>query len=222
MRTEIEHHARTETLASYAAGALDEARSVVVATHITRCPTCREAVRDFESLGGAMLENIEPAPMSAGSLASLWEMAGEQIDAPAGPVSPAANDLDLEAAKPLRAYLNSSLDDIEWRPFAPGVSQHILEAEGYRKGVLRLIKIQPGTRLVRHTHRDEEVTLILRGAYEDEIGEFRAGDLADLDDGVVHSPRAVGDEPCICVIATNAPLVFKGVVGKVLQPFVRM
>ncbi len=222
MRTDIRHHPRTETLAAYAAGRLDEARAVVISTHLNQCGVCRAAVRDFEALGGACLEAIEPVAMNDDSMAAFWRLAGEQIAPTPGPRLPAANDVNVEAAQPLRAYLKGSLDDVPWRPFAPGVSQHILEAEGYRKGVLRLLRIQPGTRMARHTHRDEELTLILRGAYEDEVGTFRAGDLADLDDGVVHAPKAIGDEACICLVATNAPLAFTGMIGKVIQPFVRL
>jgi putative transcriptional regulator len=86
--------------------------------------------------------------------------------------------------------------------------------------VLRLLKIAPGVRIPRHTHGDEELTLILRGSYTDEVGDFRRGDLADLDEDVLHAPLATGDEPCICLIATSAPLRFKTIVGRIVQPFI--
>ncbi|MEO1013775.1 MAG: ChrR family anti-sigma-E factor [Pseudomonadota bacterium] len=218
----ISHHPKTETLAEYAAGRVDEARSVVVSTHLALCAECRLAVADFEALGGACLEEVEPVSMKEGAMASFWERAGEQdVFAREQATAPiAANDFDFAAAQPLQAYLSSPIDQIKWRPVAPGVSQHVLNAEGYRQGVLRLLKIAPGTQLPKHTHKADELTLILRGAYRDEIGEFRPGDLADLDDEAEHTPTAFGDEDCICLIATSAPLVFKDLMGRIVQPFV--
>lgn len=218
----IRHHPRAETLAAYAAGRLDEARAVVIATHAASCDECRTAIRDFEALGGVCLETVEPVAMNPSAMASFWARAGRQdaVQAPAS--SRAANDFDLARARPLSARLRGGLDRVQWRPVAPGISQHVLDAAGYRAGVLRLLKIQPGTRMPKHSHGDEELTLILRGAYQDEVGEFFAGDLADLDGETTHAPRAMGEEPCICLIATNAPLVFKDFVGKVVQPFIRL
>ncbi len=217
----ILHHPKTETLADYAAGRLEEARSVVIASHLTLCDECRRAVADFEALGGLALESETPVAMNDGSMESFWARAGAQdVPAPKPKARRAANDFDLAAALPLRAYLKTDIDSIKWRTVAPGVAQHVIDAEGYRDGVLRLLRISPGTQVPKHTHKAEELTLILRGAYRDEIGEFRPGDLADLDGDAEHTPTAFGEEDCICLIATNAPLVFKDLMGKMVQPFV--
>ncbi|NJN53252.1 MAG: transcriptional regulator, partial [Gammaproteobacteria bacterium] len=56
----IRHHPKDLTLAAYAAGNLDEARGVVIATHLALCAECRLAVGDYEAVGGACLEAIEP------------------------------------------------------------------------------------------------------------------------------------------------------------------
>ena len=222
MMPDLHHHPKPDTLADYAAGRLDEARGVVVATHNEMCAACRLQVSDLEALGGLCLAGSEPVAMNAPSMAAFWERAGEQeVPLPGNGVR-IANDIDLLAAPPLRRFLKGGLDNIAWKQVAPGLSQHILDADGYRDGVLRLLKISPGTRMPTHTHSEEELTLVLRGAYKDQVGEFRPGDLADLNDGVMHAPEAFGDEDCICLIATNAPLVFKDLIGKVMQPFVRL
>ncbi len=215
----INHHPKTETLAAYAAGQIDEARSVVIATHLTLCDECRTAVRDFECLGGVVLESVEPEVMGVSALDNFWSRVGEDAAASLPPSTRAANDFSLDAAQPLQRYLKGGIDAVRWKNVAPGLSQHILQAEGYRSGVLRLLKIAPGTQVPKHSHKGEEFTLILRGAYEDDVGFFGPGDFADLDDAEVHSPVAVGEEDCICLIATNAPLAFKSIVGKVVQPF---
>ncbi len=216
----IRHHPKAHTLAAFAAGNLDEARSVVIATHLTLCDECRLAVRDFEALGGACLESISPVAMGESALASFWMRAGAQERAASPASKRPANDFSLDAALPLSSYLKSGLDAVEWRSVAPGLAQHVIPAEGYRPGVLRLLKINPGVRIPKHSHGDEELTLILKGSYTDEVGDYARGDLADLDDEVLHAPLATGGEPCICLIATSAPLRFKTLVGRVAQPFI--
>ena len=159
----ISHHPRQETLAAYAAGRLEEARSVVVATHLTRCAECRVSVADFEAIGGACLETVEQVALTNGSMAAFWERAGAQ-EIPLASANAAANDRAIEAKLPLRRYLKNGFADVEWRAIAPGLSQHIIEAEGYRTGVLRLLKIAPGVQIPPHTHGGEELTMILRGS----------------------------------------------------------
>ena len=216
----IKHHPTQQSLALFAAGHMGEARAVVLATHLTLCKECRTAVRDFETLGGAVLETVEPVALSEDALEDFWARAGEEIVVAPAPSTNAANDYDFGVAQPLQRYLKDGIDAVKWKQSAPGLSQHIINAKGYRPGALRLLKIMPGTRIPKHTHKGGEFTLILRGAYEDDLGEFGPGDFADLDEENTHAPHATGDEPCICLVATNAPLHFKSIIAKAAQPFV--
>ncbi|MHA7871731.1 MAG: ChrR family anti-sigma-E factor [Hyphococcus sp.] len=213
----IRHHPRIETLADFAAGRMDEARSVVVATHLAKCSACAETVSDLEAVGGQLLDDVAPVAMATDGLERVLERAGASAQIMPPHIDAAAT---IESRPPLSAYLAGGLDDVEWRWVAPGMAQSVIKAQGYRDGVLRLLKISPGTRMPKHTHGGEEVTLILRGAYQDEVGEFNVGDFADLDGDHEHSPMAIGDEPCICLIATAAPLNFKTLAGKIAQPFI--
>lgn len=209
------HHPRSETLADFAAGRLDEARAVVVATHISICSRCAQDVDALEVVGGALLADAEPVATAPDALEKTLARIGAQI-------SPAHSDAGAKRASALDAYISEPIDALDWQWIAPGVHQHVLKAQGYRDGVLRLVKFAPGKGVPTHTHKGEELTMLLRGAYRDGLGEWRAGDLSDLDGEHTHEPIAFGDEPCICLIATSAPLEFKTMVGKVLQPLIRM
>lgn len=207
------HHPKSETLAGFAAGALDEARSIAIAAHLSMCAECRRDVIDFETLGGAALEALQGEEMSAGALERFWARAGEQEE---GDLAARLGG-DIKVPEALRRYIEGQFGGIEWKSVTRGFSQALLDAKGYRPGALRLFRIEPGVRIPRHSHGDGEFTLILQGAYEDELGVFGHGDFADLDRDDMHSPRAIGAEPCICLIATNAPLVFGGLFEKVAQ-----
>ncbi len=208
------HHPRPETLADFVAGRLDEAMAVVVAAHAEVCEQCAAEIDALEAIGGVMLEATEPVAMQADALEKILARAGAIVAAP---------EVDAAAGRPaLSAYLAGDLDDVPWKWVAPGVHQHVMKAQGYRDGVLRLVKFAPGKGVPVHSHQGDELTLLLRGAYRDELGEWRAGDIADLDHDHTHEPVAFGDEPCICLIATSAPLEFKTMLGRALQPFVRL
>lgn len=212
------HHPVMSSLEDFAAGRMDEARSVVIASHLSLCQQCSGTVSHLEALGGLVLDTTEPVAMADDALEKI--LARAQNMAASVHLNPDAADALPEHRLPISAFLKGSIDDVKWRPVAPGLSQSVIEAQGYREGVLRLLKISPGTKIPPHTHKGSELTLIMRGAYRDERGEFYAGDLSDVNDEHTHAPEAIGDEPCICLIATDAPLAFKTLTGKIAQPFI--
>ena len=63
----LDHHLDDATLLQYASGNLDEAFTVVVATHVAMCDTCRHAVRQAEELGGGVLEDAGTAELRCAS-----------------------------------------------------------------------------------------------------------------------------------------------------------
>ena len=74
---EIKHHLSDALLMGYAAGALPEAFSLVVATHVSLCDDCRARLGAFEALGGAVVEEEAGIAMAEGSLeATLRRIAG--------------------------------------------------------------------------------------------------------------------------------------------------
>lgn len=207
------HHARMETLLDFAAGRLDGAMATVVAAHAARCERCAAHISEAEALGGAVLSDSPAVAMSADALDRVWREAG-------GPSGDDATARAPSGADAFDRFSTLDLSAIAWRPMAPGVAHSVLRADGYRKNALRLLKVKPGTTIPRHSHRGEELTIILRGAYRDDGEDYHEGDMADLVGDHEHEPRAIGDQPCICLIATNAPLIFKSLGARLAQPFI--
>src|SRR4051812_30300783 len=96
------HHPPEELLLDYAAGSTDEPTSLTLATHLALCPECRDAVAGFESVGGALLEEIEPAALAPDALDRLLARLDEQVPA-SSPRSPAVGDAPHPLPKPLRS-----------------------------------------------------------------------------------------------------------------------
>ena len=84
---------------------------------------------------------------------------------------------------------------------------------------MRLLRVQPGLKLLHHGHYGAELTLVLKGAYTDETGDYHVGEVADLDENIEHRPRVLGDEECICVISGETYPRYKTLTLRLLRPF---
>ena len=231
----IKHHLDEATLVSYAAGSMSQAMALVVACHISMCPASRERVHESEAIGGMLLDNLNPAQVSDDALAQVLAcLVDEPDDSVAETLfnkSASVNKTTLFSAKksqlttphgdiprPLDDYIGASLDEIEWKRIVPGVHYHDLPCKTERGGASRLLRIAPGKGMLPHSHDGNELTLILRGSFTDEVGRFTVGDIADLDSEIQHQPLVDSNVACICLIATDAPLKFSTLLGKIVQP----
>ena len=61
----IRHHPDDALLLAYASGAADEAVSLILATHLSYCSQCRLRSGEMEAIGGALLEDMAPEPLSS-------------------------------------------------------------------------------------------------------------------------------------------------------------
>lgn len=223
----IRHHPDEATLMAYAAGTLDEAFAVLISCHLESCAECRKSVRLAEAIGGRSLVDggsggMECAEISEGSFGRLLECisAGEGSPSREAAAGSPARDGHQTGPAALQAYLGGSIEDVDWRRIGPGIWQKPIRLGPGAKSSLRLLRIAPGRKVPEHGHGGQELTLILSGAYRDEIGHFGAGDVADLDPEIEHQPVVVSGEDCICLAATEAPTRFKSLASRLLQPLV--
>ena len=73
-----------------------------------------------------------------------------------------------------------------------------------------------------HSHNGLELTLVLQGSFSDATGRFGVGDLEIADEDLEHTPVADPGDACICLAATDAPLRFRAIVPRLLQPLFRI
>lgn len=211
----ITHHATEETLMRFAAGTLAAAPAIVVAAHLASCPACRARVGTYEALGGALLEEIEPTPLSATVLNDVLAMLDEEDEAPDVAMPPPA-PVEIEGA-PLPEALRGC-DIGRWRWIGPGMKMSWVGVPQDPDANLILLKIGAGRALPDHGHVGTEFTYIVSGSFSDRFGTFRPGDLAEMDEDVEHQPIVDKDGECICLAAVEGKMRFKSVIGRMLQP----
>ena len=203
------HHPTDETLLAHAAGALDEAFRLIVAIHISACPQCHRAVLRAEQVGGEMLDTLAATAMAADALDRTLARLDEAEPA-CRPRSPPHHGLPAALA---------GYGIGRWRSLFPGVAlASILPPQRGRAG-LHLLRLAPGTALADHGHGGREMTVIINGAVQDDIGTYGPGDVAERDDEAHHAPMAVGGQPCVCVIAVEGRLRFRHWALRLLQPW---
>ena len=200
----------------YSAGTLPEAFNLLIATHISMCDDCRAALGEYDAIGGAIMMDDEITEMDEDSYEATLRliMTGEQPK----PAQVPANDAVFPA--PLRDYVKGDLDAVRWRKVGGGVSQMVLKTS--KDATVRLLKIPAGTAVPDHGHRGTELTLVLQGAFKDEMDRFGAGDVEVANEDMVHTPIAEPGEDCICLAATDAPLRFQGWVPRIAQRFMNI
>ena len=66
------------------------------------------------------------------------------------------------------------------------------------------------------------MTLVLQGAYRDEISDIHRGDIEVANEHVHHTPVAFGPQDCICLTASDARLRFTSMLPRLAQPFLRI
>jgi len=104
------------------------------------------------------------------------------------------------------------------RWIAPGVWVTPIKTDGRSRELIYLLRIGAGMVLPRHTHTGSEFTCVLEGAFSDADGRYEAGDFIATDASIEHSPVVARDGTCICLAATDAPLVMRDFVGRLFQP----
>ena len=217
----ISHHPPLELLFDYATGSLPEPVALVVASHASLCGQCRDQVRSVESVGGALLDSIEPVDVSDGTLKSVLA----RLDEPevAATRQPAACDPETAnvVPGPLLPYLGRGLAHLAWRAIGRKFEEASLPltVKGYKATLMRL---KPGAEMPVHTHRGTEYTLVLAGGYKDGGEQFIRGDFDCKDSSHEHRPVVDTDDSCLCLVVLDAPVKLTSAMGRLVNPFLRI
>ena len=216
----VRHHPEGDLLLSYAAGSLAESWSLAIAAHLTHCPTCRGEVELADSVGGALLHDVAAEKMAPDALDHiLGVIAGMERE---GPITIAASSGPAPVLpKIIRDYIGGDIEDVPWQRLGNDASQYLIKT-GDSEAQARLLRIKAGRPVPSHGHGGRELTLVLCGRFEDEFSSFGPGDLEDVDQETVHKPVAGFGEDCICLAVTDAPLEFKELLPRLLQPMLKI
>ena len=89
-------HLGSESLLDYATGAMPEPMAVLVATHLTLCPSCRAEATRLEALGGELFDELDGEPVSSDLLSRVMTCLDDEARSDEVPsIPPARSDAIL-------------------------------------------------------------------------------------------------------------------------------
>lgn len=176
----------------YATGALSPAERLAADLHRVLSREGGSSGRMVEAVGGALLERTKPAPASYFDTQKLGEM-GQSERHPTR----------------LDPFLKRDLLALPWR-------RNIFGVKTLPAGIpmASLLRLDPGERAPAHGHGRRDVAVVLCGTFADQFGVYERGDLAFAEPGMKHEPRAVGDRPCVCLLASEPVRPMRGFLGQ--------
>ena len=213
----IRHHPPGELLTSYAAGTLDLGEHIAVATHLNACTRCQTMACAMEHVGGAVLSGLTPAPMSDDSLARVVA----RLDEPEPPAIRPAPGGQLDDLPGLPSFVRR-FTAAPWKWIAPGVRLRPILLTAHSRTRVFLLKSAPGTKMLEHSHTETELTCVLTGGFRHAAGDFGPGDFDWGDAEMRHDVTVAPSETCICLVAMRGGLRLSGLLGALIQPFVRL
>lgn len=207
-----------DVLLRHAMTGLDAGFSLLVETHLELSPAARAAHAKFETLGGVLLEDIEPADVEPSAL----NRALAALDAAPRPMQPLAERGATHPEMPEGFRLPSTLARRQigaWRWIAPGVRSARIALPGASVSRAFLLEIGPGVRVPAHGHDGAELTCVLRGGFSSGNAHYGEGDMACADASVVHDIAIDPDIACLSLIAMEGRTRPGSMFGRLYQKF---
>lgn len=205
-RTQAMTDAYTALLLQYAAGTLDLAQRLVVASHLSMSAQARAIVRQYEQVGAAIMEQCcDPVSMSARSLDRVMAMLEDRPAPPPKPEPQVRMLGDIPLPECLyNALQQHALEQMRWQKLCEGIESCELPIRT-RRSYAHFVRFDPGAYAPPPRRPVMQVTLVIKGAYSDETGTYQYGDLVITEcDEPPHRAHACNEQGCVNLTASSA------------------
>lgn len=220
MNTTLNYHPTDAVLMDYSCGKLSSGLTAMTSAHLSLCGDCREKNSAYEStladewLADEKTETIEEFNLN-------WqEMAAQLSATPQGTATkPRLPPLSLPESKQCvslpASIAHIAQQKLAWKKLPGGINQASIDLD--TKSQCDLIYMEAGGQTPLHKHKGTEITLVLDGSFEDDLGSYGRGDFLVRDTSHTHSP--LSKEGCLCIAVLDKPLKFTSGVARLLNPW---
>lgn len=210
-------HPDLDLMTDYSAGSMPLAQAACVSVHVSNCEHCRRLSEQLSDVGAALFEELEPVPVGDALLnAVLARLDDEPPLAYQKPV-----DVKNNTPAVLQRLMSGDFSDLTWKNIGSSLRISYLQT-GDPSHEFALYHIKAGGKIPEHTHRGNEMTLVLEGGFSDSNGSYHEGDFIFRRPGDVHAPTALQSEDCICLAVLDAPLKFTTWKFRWMNPFLKL
>ncbi|WP_196160126.1 ChrR family anti-sigma-E factor [Reinekea sp. G2M2-21] len=211
-------HPSSDQLIEYSSGSGSTALSIAISTHLHFCADCRHHVNEIESTAAVVFEQQQALSLSTGSFDSLMAKIKQAPQVPAVQERVAKSPTRFPPV--IEKLIKRDTESLTWQKPMKNlrVSRLLKDETGM---ILGLHHMTSGGRVPHHTHRGNEISVVIEGGFSDEMGSYGPGDFIHLSKEHFHSPQADADGDCWLLSIVEAPVKITGPLGWIVNPFLK-
>lgn len=230
----VNFHPSEQLLREFVQGRLDPNMALMVSAHCDMCSDCQDRCHALTLLSASDalqtptdvgLESFDHFPVEEREI--FTQMMNNITELPAlqthqnfnRTIEPEEAMLDLDGKKFMlpRSLRRYAFKTQGWRKLVGKLWQAEVDLGGETRA--EFIYMEQGGSVPEHTHRGNELTLVINGEFEDGVNCYGDGDLIMLDSHHTHAPQSNDDEGCLVFSIVDQPLHFTSGLARLLNPF---
>ncbi|MEZ9535292.1 transcriptional regulator [Vibrio lentus] len=229
----IKHHPNAAILKDFVDGNLADSVSLIVSSHVELCEHCQKQVSmltaqaaesAFESDTSAFENDTAGLKLSDNEMDAFLADDGEfDFDA--------INQITADLSQDVEVVVEAQQETVSNTTFTiPRALNSVVRKDWMNLGKISrarldfddeshhtsLLHIDKDGQVPCHTHKGFEITLLLEGSFEDEMGVYNKGDFIWLDGEHTHQPAT--KEGCVCLTVSSDALYFTKGVSQLFNP----
>ncbi|MEZ8500402.1 ChrR family anti-sigma-E factor [Vibrio splendidus] len=229
----IKHHPNAAILKDFVDGTLADSVSLIVSSHVELCEHCQQQVSMltaqaadsvFESDTSAFESDTSGLQLSDSEMDAFLSDDGEfnfdaidQITADSSQAIEMTPEVQQVTVADTTFTIPRALNSVarkDWMNLGK-ISRARLDFDDEAHHT-SLLHIDKDGQVPCHTHKGFEITLLLEGSFEDEMGVYNKGDFIWLDGDHTHQPAT--KEGCVCLTVSSDALYFTKGVSQLFNP----
>ncbi|MCF7485618.1 ChrR family anti-sigma-E factor [Vibrio sp. A2-1] len=222
----IKHHPNTAILKDFVDGTLADSVSLIVSSHVELCEHCQQQVSMLtaQAADSVFESDTSGLQLSDSEMDAFLSDDGEfdfdaiaQITADSSQAIEVTPEVQQVTVADTTFTIPRALNSVarkDWMNLGK-ISRARLDFDDEAHHT-SLLHIDKDGQVPCHTHKGFEITLLLEGSFEDEMGVYNKGDFIWLDGDHTHQPAT--KEGCVCLTVSSDALYFTKGVSQLFNP----
>ncbi|MEZ8415542.1 ChrR family anti-sigma-E factor [Vibrio splendidus] len=229
----IKHHPNAAILKDFVDGTLADSVSLIVSSHVELCQHCQQQVSMLTAQAANSVFESDTSAFE--SVTSGLQLSDSEMDA----FLSDDEEFDFDAIDQITADSSQAIEmtpEVQQVTVAdttftiPRALNSVARKDWMNLGKISrarldfddeahhtsLLHIDKDGQVPCHTHKGFEITLLLEGSFEDEMGVYNKGDFIWLDGDHTHQPAT--KEGCVCLTVSSDALYFTKGVSQLFNP----
>jgi len=222
----IKHHPTSAILKDFVDGNLAASVSLIVSSHVELCEHCQKKVSILTAQAASTVFDSDTLELQISS-SEIDSSLADDTDFDFDIIEQITSDLSQAVELTMQAQQETVVDTTftipralhsvarkDWMNLGKITRARLdFDDESHHTSLLHIDK---NGLVPCHTHKGFEITLLLEGNFEDEMGIYNKGDFIWLDGNHTHQPAT--KDGCVCLTVSSDALYFTKGVSQLFNP----